>query len=79
MAIVRAGKTIQWPCSLKTRMRFRDYLYRLVDLESYNPRDPEVIQEMEALREEIRALPGYPRKYDAERDVIMPVTTTAMR
>lgn len=77
--VQRRGKTIQWECSLKTRMRFRDFLHRLVDLEGYPPSDPEVQNEMEALREEIRALPGFPRRYDPDYDVIVPVTTTAMR
>jgi len=77
--IQRPGRRIEWPCSLSTRMRFREMLTRLVECESLSQRDPEVQQEMEALREDLRALPGFPKRYDVERDWIVPITTTAMR
>jgi hypothetical protein len=59
-------------------MKFRDLLHELVDLETA-PQDLEVQARMEMLREEIRALPGYPRGYHPERDVIVPVTTSEAR
>lgn len=74
----RRERRIEWPCSLKTRMRFRELLTRLVELE-WETQTPEVLAEMEALRDDIRSLPGYPRRYDHGRDVIVPVTTTAQR
>jgi hypothetical protein len=73
----RPGRQIRWECSLKTRMRFRSMLQELVDLEQYPP--SETREAMEALREDIRALPGFPVGYDPERDLIVPVTTSAQR
>lgn len=69
---------IEWPVSLRTRMRFRSLLHELVDLETW-PQTPELLLRMEALREEIRGLPGFPRRYDPERDLIVPVTTSMQR
>ena len=71
-------KRIEWRVSLRTRMRFRDLLSELVDLEQ-EVSSGEVSLRMEALREEIRALPGFPRRFDPERDTIVPVTTSAQR
>jgi hypothetical protein len=71
----RATRKIEWPVSLKTRMRFRDLLYELVDLEM-EPQTPEVLERMASLREDISSLPGYPRNAHPERDLIVPVTTT---
>lgn len=71
-------RRIEWQCSLSTRMRFRDLLNELVDLEA-EPWSMEVEARMEALRDDIRHLPGYPQNYDPDRTVIVPVTTTAMR
>ena len=77
--IQRPGeRKIEWRCSLRVRMQFRALLHELVDLEQ-EARDPEVAQAMEALREDIRALPGFPVGYDPERDLIVPVTTSAQR
>lgn len=69
---------IQWRVSLRTKMRFTDLLHELVELE-LEPATWEREQRMEALRDEIRALPGYPRRYDPERDVIIPTTTSEVR
>ena len=77
--IQRRERRIEWPCSLRTRMKFRALLAELVDLEQDNQRDPQVLQAMEALREDIRSLPGFPRKFDPDRDVVVPVTTSTQR
>jgi len=77
--IQRRERQIPWPCSLRVRMKFRSLLAELVDLEQESPSDPDVQQHMESLREEIRALPGFPKRYDPERDVIVPCTTSAQR
>ena len=77
--IQRRERQIPWPCSLRVRMKFRSLLAELVDLEQESPSDPDVQQHMESLREEIRALPGFPKRYDPERDVIVPRTTSAQR
>jgi len=71
-------REIRWEVSLRTRMRFRELLGELVDLEQEVPSD-EVSLRMEALREEIRSLPGFPRRFDPERDTIVPVTTSTQR
>ena len=71
------GREIRWEVSLRTRMRFWDLLAELVDLE-LEPTSPELLERMEALRCDIRALPGYPRQYDPERDLIVPITTSEM-
>ena len=71
-------REIHWQVSLRTRMKFRTLLHELVDLETY-PMTEETLLRMESLREEIRGLPGYPRRYDPERDTIVPVTTSAQR
>lgn len=72
------GRTIRWSCSLRTRMRFRELLSELVELES-DPQTPEVANRMAGLRDDIRHLPGYPRRYDPDRDTIVPVTTSVQR
>jgi hypothetical protein len=69
---------IEWSVSLKTHMRFRDLLSELVELE-LEPQDPEVKTRMAILQDDIRHLPGYPRKYDPDRDTIVPVTTSMTR
>jgi len=71
-------REIRWEVSLRVRMRFRELLSELVDLEQEVPSD-EVSLRMEALREEIRSLPGFPRRFDPERDTIVPVTTSTQR
>lgn len=71
-------RRIAWRVDLKTRMKFRDLLMELVDLEC-DPPSYERERRMESLRDDIRSLPGYPRSYDPERDVIVPVTTSSMR
>ena len=69
------GRTIEWRVSLRVKHQFYDLLHELVELE-HVPWEPEVASRMEALRDDIRALPGYPRRYDPERDVIVPVVTS---
>ena len=71
-------RRIEWRVSLRTRMQFRALLMELVDLETY-PQTPETLMKMEALREEIRGLPGFPRRYDERRDLIVPITTSVQR
>ena len=73
-----SGRQIEWRVSLRTRMHFRDLLEELVDLEQ-EPESFERETKMEALREAIRTLPDFPRGYDPEQDVIVPVTTSEMR
>ena len=74
----RRERQIPWPCSLRVRMRFRALLAELVDLET-EPDSYEVRNAMEVLRDEIRSLPGFPRAFDPERDIIVPTTTSAQR
>ena len=76
--IQRSEKRIEWRVSLQTHMRFRDLLEELVDLENVPP-EPEVLNRMESLRDDIRALPGFPVGYDVERDLIVPVTSSVQR
>lgn len=71
-------RRIEWPCSLRVRMQFRSLLHELVELETWPATEEREIR-MERLREEIRSLPGFPRRYDPERDLIVPVTTSAQR
>lgn len=72
------GREIQWQVSLRVKAKFQALLHELVDLES-EPASREREERAEALREDIRALPGFPRRYDVERDVIVPVTTSIQR
>ena len=74
----RTPRRIEWHCSLRVRMKFRSLLQELVDLETW-PATEEREMRMEALREEIRCLPGFPRRYDPERDLIVPVTSSVQR
>ena len=72
------GHRIEWRVSLRTQAKFYDLLAELVDLEmelASEERD----NRMEALRDDIRSLPGYPRRYDPDRDLIVPVLTTEMK
>lgn len=71
-------RRIEWRVSLRTRMQFRALLQELVDLETW-PVTPETVVRMENLREEIRSLPGFPRRFHPEKDVIVPVTTSVQR
>lgn len=71
-------RRIEWRVSLRTRMRFRELLHERVDLESW-PQTPETLLRMQVLEEEIRGLPGFPRRFDSERDLIVPVTTSLQR
>lgn len=64
--------------SLRVKMKFWSLLEELVDLEQ-EPASPECEERMEALREDIRSLPGYPRRYDPEADLIVPVTSSEQR
>ena len=75
---IRRGRTIEWRVSARTRAAFAELLTELVALEE-EPQTGEVLARMEGLREDIRALPGYPRRYDAERDVIVPTVTSVQR
>jgi len=72
------GRKIEWHCSLRVRMKFRSLLQELVDLEG-EPQDAECHNRAEALRDEIRSLPRFPIGFDPERDVIIPVTSSAQR
>lgn len=74
----RRGRRIEWRCSLRVRSRFRSLLHELVDLEQ-QPDEPETRQRMVALRQDILALPGFPRRFDPDHDLIVPVTTSAQR
>jgi hypothetical protein len=69
-------RRIEWRVSRRTHQRFRELLHELLDTEYESQSDPEVQARMEMLREEIRALPGYPKRYHPERDLIVPVVTT---
>ena len=71
-------RRIEWRVSLRTRMKFRTLLSELIDLETW-PASLEVETRKQLLQAEIRDLPGFPRRYDPERDLIVPVTTTEMR
>lgn len=59
-------------------MKFRSLLGELVDLEC-EPASRERDQRAEALREDIRALPGFPVGYHPEDDTIVPVTASTQR
>lgn len=72
------GRRLEWRVSARDHFMFQEHLTRLVALE-YEAQTPEVWEEVEALREEIRRLPGFPVSYSIEDDVIVPVVTTAMR
>lgn len=71
-------RRIEWRVSLRTRMLFRTLLQELVELESW-PQTLETAQRMEFLREEIRGLPGFPKRYNERTDLIVPVTTSVQR
>ena len=75
----RPGRRIEWPVSRRTHMRFRELLHELVELESSDQFDPYERERMATLQDDIRHLPGYPVVYDCERDIIVPITTTAQR
>jgi len=75
----RWRRRIEWPVSRRVHLRFRELLHELVDLESGDQTDRELQQRMESLREDIRALPGFPVRYHPEKDLIVPITTTAQR
>lgn len=73
------GRRIEWPVSYRTLQRFREALHELVELEDADQTSPWVRQRMEALRDDIRSLPGYPRGYDPENDLIVPTLTSVTR
>jgi len=75
---IKPGRRIEWSVSLRVRMKFRELLHELVDLEQ-EVESPGVKQRMLSLREDIRALPGFPKRYDPDRDLIVPVTTSEQR
>lgn len=77
--VKRPGRRIEWPVSRAVHLRFREWLHELVALEYADQTDPEVVDRMAGLRDAIRRLPGYPRQYDVERDIIVPVVTTVQR
>jgi hypothetical protein len=74
----RPGRRIEWPVSLRTQGKFYDLLGELVELETL-PWDPSLEDRRAALQEDIRALPGFPKRFHPEDDTICPVVTTAMR
>lgn len=57
--------TIEWRCSYRVRDRFLETLDLLQSLDPGS-------DDAQALIYEIRSLPGYPRHYDEDRDVIVP-------
>jgi len=59
-------------------MKFRSLLHERVDLEQ-EPPSFEVESRMRALEEEIQSLPGFPKGYDPERDLIVPMTSSTQR
>ena len=73
------GRKIEWRVSRKTHFRFQELLTRLLELELESQRSPEVRAETAAVQEEIRGLPGYPKRYHPENDLIVPVVTTEQR
>jgi len=75
----RWRRRIEWPVSRRTHLRFRELLHELVALESEDQTSRDVLERMEALRDDIRRLPGYPMKYHPHRDLIIPTVTTAQR
>jgi len=75
--VVKRGRTINWDVSRRTYLRFREPLETLVDLELADLTDPQVQDQMATLRDDIRHLPGFPRGYDPEGDLIVPTVTTA--
>lgn len=77
----RPGRTIEWRVSLRTKARFTALLGELVDLENepWGLDDPENLERAECLRDEIRALPGFPRDLHPVDDTVIPVVTSAQR
>lgn len=73
------GKRIEWRCSYRVHQHFRELLHELVELEVAPQNDHVVQQRMEALRDAIRHLPGFPLRFDPELDTIVPVTTSVSR
>jgi hypothetical protein len=71
-------RRIEWRVSLRNRMKFRALLHERIELESW-PQTPEIQLRMQLLEEEIRSLPGFPRRFDPDRDLIIPVTTSVSR
>ena len=67
-------RRIEWRVSTRTKSRFEDMLSELLEIEGID--DPLINSQREALQEDIRSLPGYPRGYDPDRDVIVPVPTS---
>ncbi|MFQ6030818.1 MAG: hypothetical protein ACE5Q6_25390 [Dehalococcoidia bacterium] len=74
--IRRQERRIEWPVSRRTHFKFQELLQELVYLETRDQTDPIVLDRMACLRDDIRHLPGYPRDYHPEWDVIVPVVTT---
>ena len=65
--------TIEWRCAWDVKMRFLELADMLRSLNDY---DHDV---REAVYEEVRSLPGYPRDYDPDHDEIQIVMTTLRR
>lgn len=74
----RRERRIEWPVSSRTHLKFRALLEELVGLET-EPASPEREARAEGLREDIRALPGFPRRLDPDADLVVPVVTSTQR
>lgn len=74
----RRGRRIEWPVSSRTHLKFRALLEELVGLEQ-EPEGPEREARAEALREDIRHLPGFPQRFHPVDDTIVPVVTSVQR
>ena len=79
--VKRPGRQIEWRCSYRVYHNFMELLRELVDLEYQPQQDPDVQDRMEALRDAIRRLPGYPRTgtFHPDQDTIVPTITTVSR
>ena len=64
---------VEWRCTWDVKMRFLELADMLRSLNVYDN------DTREAIHEEVRSLPGYPREYDPDRDEIQIVTTTLRR
>ena len=71
-------RQIEWRCSQSTALRFWDLLRELLDLDA-EPDQHEVEGRRLALQEDIRGLPGFPLRYNADSDVIVPTVTSTSR
>lgn len=71
------GRRVVWPCSRTIYLRAVDLFRELEEIEGLV--EPDQVQRRYALMDEVMGLPGYPRDYDPDRDVIDPQITSEMR